>query len=762
MLSLCLIVKPADDEAKLLDRCLGYVAKYVDEICLTITGDNKKCEEIGNKYKAKISKFEWVNDFAKARNYNFSQAAGDYLLWLDTDDLLKGAEKLKGVIEEMQREKIDVGVMDYLYDFNENGECTVKHLKTRIVKNDGCVSWEAPVHEDFRENRNLTSFFIKGIEVLHLTNEKRVDDSAKRNLEIAEDFASKNPKDPRSYWLLANAYTMENKLDEAKENYIKFLGISQSEEEKYIVLLNLATLLKSPPHALEALHLRPTYPDAYMKLGELLYGLGDKNKFDRALNFIELGLQMPKPDKSIIFHNPRDYDYNPLMLMFRIYYDMGKIEKAVLTAEKLYKLFPKDKKAKQIYEGIKEELGEILNADKYLEKAKKIKNKDKLEKYLDNLPPEVASHPKICYFRNEKFVKEESSGKDLVYYCSFTSKAWNPEIADKEGVGGSEEAVINLSKRWAKMGWNVTVYNNCGQPKVYDGVKYEPYWKYNFRDKQDVTIFWRSPMPAQYEVNSDKIFIDLHDVIGEAEFTKERLEKIDKIFVKSKAQRKLFPNIPDEKFAIIPNGVDPLLFEEKIEKNPYLILNTSSPDRHLDATLDIFEELIKRSDKPWKLAWYYGWGVYDQVHADNKEMMDWKDKQMARFDKLVAEGRAEGGYMISHPEIAKKYLEAGIFLYSTSFYEIHCISAVKAQLAGCRMITSDFAALEETVNGIKIHTEGKKWGKESTFGDDNIEEYIKMIISGEGTIGDKEWAKETYNWDLISSQWNNEISNTNK
>jgi glycosyltransferase involved in cell wall biosynthesis len=252
----------------------------------------------------------------------------------------------------------------------------------------------------------------------------------------------------------------------------------------------------------------------------------------------------------------------------------------------------------------------------------------------------------------------------------------------------------------------------------------------------------------------------LHDVIDNAEFTSKRLAKIDMVFVKTNSHREIFINIPDEKITVIPNGIDPSLFEEKIEKNPYLILNTSSPDRHLDATLDIFEKLIKKSDKPWKLAWYYGWGVYDQVHVNNKEMMDWKKVQTERFNKLVKEGRAEGGFMINHKDIAKKYLEAGIFLYPTEFREIHCISAVKAQLAGCRCITSDAFALNETIKyGQKIHTNCEKWTKDNTFGDTQTQLYVEAILGADdGREGEIGWAKDNFNWHKIGNLWNEKLS----
>lgn len=205
------------------------------------------------------------------------------------------------------------------------------------------------------------------------------------------------------------------------------------------------------------------------------------------------------------------------------------------------------------------------------------------------------------------------------------------------------------------------------------------------------------------------------------------------------------------------NGIDTTQFDGAVKKNPYLILNTSSPDRHLDATLDIFEELIKRQpDKPWKLAWYYGWGVYDDVHADNVEMMAWKKKQVDRFEKLVRDGKAEGGYMLTQEEIAKKYMEAGVFLYPTQFYEIDCISARKAQIAGCRVISSNFAALNETVIfGLKVSTDGEKWGKEATFGDNNISTYVDALLSRDDlfeTADILEWSKQ-FRWEEIAKKW---------
>lgn len=762
-LSLCLIVKPTKEESQLLDRCLSYVHKYVDEICITQAGKkkNKAVTDVIKKYKAKESFFKWVYDFAAARNYNFSQATGDYIMWLDADDVLRGAEILPALINRMESGAIDTAVMNYLYDFDDKGVCTVKHLKTRIVRKDS-VEWVGQVHEDFNPLRELNAQMVEEIEVLHLTNDKRVSESSERNLEIAQKFQEQNPDDPRSSWLMANALVMENRVDEAIVWYEQFVQESNSDEEKYLAYLNLGSLKEDDEHYLRALSLKPRYPNAYHKLGEFYY---KKGKYKRAEEMFITGFTMPVPDQSIIVYNPRDYDFNPMMLLAKVYELLDKPKESLEVLEHCLKIYPDHKELITAKKALKERDKFVKELEEVEKKIEKITDKKELKKYLDSLDAQFRSHPKIVHVYNTIFIKTESSGKDIVYYCGYTDKTWTPDTAKEKGVGGSEEAVIHLTSCWAKMGYNVTVYNNCGsKEQEFNGVLYKPYWTFNRRDKQDVVILWRSMKMLDFDINADKIFVDLHDVIMPGEFTKERLEKIDKVFVKTKAHMDLFPDVQTEKFKVVPNGIVSEDFNKKVKRNHYLILNTSSPDRHLEATLDVFEELIERQpDKPWKLAWYYGWDNFLNWHSDNKELMAYYETQNARFQKLVKEGRAEGGVMISHEKIAQKYLEAGVFLYPTQFYEIHCISATKAQLAGCYTITSDFAALDKIVQyGVKIHTEGEKWRRDNTFGDTtNVQEYVNALENYDPETaememtGSKEWVKDNFDWDIIAKKWIN-------
>ena len=760
-ISLSMIVKADSEEAKLLDRCLSYVAPHVDELNITITGENDDCELVCKKYSAKVSYFKWIGEFDTARNFNLSQATSDYVLWLDADDVLKGAKKLRETVADMKKNNVDVVALYYLYDFDKHGKCIVKHLKARIFKNDGSFEWVGKVHEDIQSKREVRQFLDENIEVLHLPEKGHTEDAAQRNLLIAKETYRNDTKDPRNLWLLANAHWGVGETSKAKNFFLKFIDETHSEEEKYLAYLYCSDFCRNNEESLfylsKAWILRPSYPNTYIKIGKRLL---DSDSLERARQFIEIGLQMPRPDDKIIVFNPREYDYVPLSILLEIAWRKGEFNKAYLINEEIVKIYPKDDAVLNRKKMIESQLGEILKIDEYIQEAESIKDKKELRKYLDSLPENIYIHPKMCLFRNLHFVKTESSGKDLVYYCSYTSKEWSPKSVSKGGVGGSEEAVINLTKYFAQAGYNVTVYNNCGKDAgVYDGVTYKPYWDYNSRDKYDITIFWRHPRFVDYaESNCGRIFLDMHDVIPAEEFTKERVAKIEKVFVKSQSHKILFQTIPDEKFVVVPNGIDISLFDKKIERNPYMILNTSSADRGLESCLSVVEKLIqKEPKKPWIFEWYYGWGVYDEVHKDNEEMMGWKNSQMARFDTLKALGRAKGGKMIPHTEVAQKYLEAGIFLYPTQFYEIDCISAAKAQIAGCYPVTSDAFALNETVeNGTKIHTDTKRWGTENTFGDmDNIDKYVDAVIENVGKTVNGSEIKKKRNWNNIAQVWLN-------
>jgi glycosyltransferase involved in cell wall biosynthesis len=94
-LSVCLITK---NEQNNLERALSSIKPVADEIIVTDTGSTDDTILIAKDFGAKISHFDWCDDFSAARNFCFSQAACNWILWLDADE-----ELLAESVDELRR-----------------------------------------------------------------------------------------------------------------------------------------------------------------------------------------------------------------------------------------------------------------------------------------------------------------------------------------------------------------------------------------------------------------------------------------------------------------------------------------------------------------------------------------------------------------------------------------------------------------------------------------------------------------------------------
>jgi len=764
-ISFCSIVKPTDEEALLLDQCLESVKDYVDSIYITQAGTepNKAVSAVIEKYGAHESFWQWNNNFADARNYNFSQVPKDvdYIFWLDADDTLVNAENLRKAIED--NAFADTFSLWYNYAFDEWGNPIVVHHKTRIVRNDGCVSWAGALHEDFATHREINSQHIEGPEVIHNTSMNRIIAAKGRNVEVATQMVHDLPNDPRSYWNLAQSQFGAFQYEEAVENFTQFLKLSTSDDEKYIARMRKGEALYQLGKKSEgidelryAIGLKPDYPDAYIRLGEYLY---HDNKFADAIGLLKQALQLQPPYYKIVVFNPMDYKYTPLRWLAYSYIGIAQPMLAYECFKMMLELTPLDTKLEEITELMRKQ---AENQEAMLSKYNEMKNMDKVEMLmaLNDLPAEYKCAPMFINLRNVNFPKTTSTGKEIAFYCGFTEREWDADTV-KEGIGGSEEAVIHLSQQFSDAGYDVTVYNNCGHTeKKFGKVTYKPFYTFNYRDKHDTVIVWRTAKLLDYDINASKVFVDLHDVMPQGEFNEKRLAKIDKIFVKSQFHRELLPNVPDEKFVIIPNGIVFSDFKKKLERDPMLIVNTSSPDRSMSALIEVFRR-VKEQVPGAKCEWAYGWNNFNDAYSNDPVKIEWRDAMIKGMEEVGIVNRGR----VSHSDVRDMYLKARVFLYPTEFAEIDCISARKAQAGGALPITTDFGALKTTVkHGVKVKSAKTKdtWCENYQFDfavtdEKMIDKLVDATVAElkSNVLEDKEMRKdmEQFDWKIIAKSW---------
>src|SRR5436190_450999 len=84
-LSLCLIVR---DGERSLAAALHSARPFMDEMVVVDTGSVDGSREIARQMGARLYEFPWCDDFSAARNYSLDQATGDWIFWMDADDIL--------------------------------------------------------------------------------------------------------------------------------------------------------------------------------------------------------------------------------------------------------------------------------------------------------------------------------------------------------------------------------------------------------------------------------------------------------------------------------------------------------------------------------------------------------------------------------------------------------------------------------------------------------------------------------------------------
>jgi len=161
-LSLCMIVK---NEEGNITRCLASVRPIADEIIVVDTGSTDRTRELAEAFGAKVSAFDWTGNFADARNASLAQAAGDWILVLDADEVLSPLDhgRLAAIVRNKPRKPSAYAITtrNYVtqthmsgwtanngrYAKEEAGGGWYPSTKVRLFSRDGRVRFEHAVHE---------------------------------------------------------------------------------------------------------------------------------------------------------------------------------------------------------------------------------------------------------------------------------------------------------------------------------------------------------------------------------------------------------------------------------------------------------------------------------------------------------------------------------------------------------------------------------------------------------------------------------------
>ena len=800
----------SDVEADMFDRCLTSISAYVDGIFITITNSpNTKLQEICNKYGAHVdiqeNKFTktitqedldffeefsgWkptmkagdvIFQFDEARNSNLNFIPDDYqwFFWLDSDDIVRNGKNLKRVADEAMSRNCEALYLNYLYQVELDGEkiknIIIQHLRERLVRIDGdyrkVYKWIGSIHETLIQQRETKKEEDQRLDIVHLSNKDRLLSALERNLKVLEmEIVKTKGKDPRPLYYLAKIhYDLHTTEDHEKARVLMMAYLSPKEhnhnmsgwrEERAQAWEYIAEIYRSKSQhhqSIKCLHNAlieySQNPNTYFSLGLSHMLIQD---YDTARFYTILASQIP-PAKSTLVSTPRDIQARAYEVLYNCGIKTNRIDEAWESCKNLKELFPEDAVINQQWNfinatrQIRDVTKDYVSVINYLSNTGE---RHKLKPLLEAAPSSVSDNPLIQRVIQDVNPPKQWGKDEIAIFCGPQFTPWSPKNLEDPGgnfVGGSEEAVIYAAKELVKQGWKVTVYADPGADSgEYDGVIYEPYYTFNTRDQFNILIYWRGVSLVDQNCKAKKTYLWAHDVLNQVEFTKERVDKLTKIIVLSKAHRKTIPDVADNKIIISSNGYFEHFLEIKPTNNPHWCIYTSSYDRGLQHLLDMWPEIIKEVPDA-QLHVFYGWQLFATFYVSNPERMAW----MRKINKLMEQPGITNHGRVSQPEMEKWYKQCGVFTYPSHFYEINCISAIKAQLWGAIPVTTKIGALDETVqHGFKVEGD--------IYDDETKEKYKESLINAFKTDHDlksmMDWAREKYSWEKIVNQWSQEF-----
>ncbi len=362
-ISLCMIVK---NEEKLLARCLHTASSLVDEIVVVDTGSTDRTREIAEQFTPLIYDFEWVDDFAAARNYAFSLATKEYILWLDADDILKDEDqkKLKALKESLPASTDSVSMLYHLSE-DEYGNVTFSMRRNRLVRRSMNFRWIGAVHEYLEVYGTIMS---SDVAVTHLSAGDGHDST--RNLDIYERrLASGEIFSPRDLYYYANELMDHRQYRKASNFYERFLRGGQGWIEDNIAacgkLADCYYELGDKQGQLEATLRAFGYgtPRAEFccRLG---YQKMEEADWKAAITWYALAAELPPPDNNWGFVNPSFSTWLPHLQLAVCYDRLGEYEKAERHNEMALAYRPGDERMlanRRYFEGLRETHVAALN-----------------------------------------------------------------------------------------------------------------------------------------------------------------------------------------------------------------------------------------------------------------------------------------------------------------------------------------------------------------------------------------------------------------
>lgn len=662
--SICLtmIIK---NESKIILRCLNSVKDICDYMTICDTGSTDNTRELVNeffeqnksKFKGILYSHEWKNfGYNRSLSLDVAKKTGaTYILTIDADMIMTikpgfKKKKLKADSYRLAQQHPD------LFYYNTR----IMHTKF----NWKCVG---VTHEYYDADRPTKSENLDTLLIIDMNDGGSKSDKFERDIKLLTQGLIDEPNNVRYMFYLAQTYTDIGDYNKGLEWYTKRIKAGGWFEEVYYSYYKIGSikqLLKAPWQEIETAYMNAWkfLPSRAEPLYELAKYCRNNNMHEKGYKYAKLGSSIKFPHDQVLFISQNVYKYEILDELAICAYYIGKYKECIHICDKLIK---------------------------------------------DGIMP---SHHYPRLYQNISFAKTKldelnniKSKKKVVFYVGYS-------MFDEFSTYGSELALINLVKELTNY-YDVTVFGkSCNNTKIQDVLFLNSAGLDEYLEKNEIEVMIISRYIhyfMEYPLKAKKTYVWLHDVCCHSAWNgyflpssgkylmDHVINNIDGIICLTQWHKQLVIDsygFNKNKVFVIGNGINESLFSNiNVAKVPKRFIYTSDVSRGLEQLVDYFQEIHQEFPD----AELY---IYRDIKSfDNYGLL---------LDKINKCDYIHYGGRIEQDKLMIEFAKTDIWLYPTTFTETYCMSALEAMRSGCCCITSDLAALKETVGNRGILISG--------------------------------------------------------
>ncbi len=330
------------DAEKTLGTTLASIVPYVDEVVVVDTGSVDGTRAVAESFGVSLYHLDWPDHFAQARQFAHDQCVSEWVLFLDADDEVVGAEHLRALVEHAP-DDMDAYMLKYVLCENPTKAPEQEFWRERLTRR-GTFHWEGRVHEVLIPNGAVRYENSDVCYVRHLGHGDGAGSLA-RNIRLLRMELEEQPGNVRALFYLGRDLVHTGDLEAGIAMLEDYVLVSQWPDELFTALSTIGHALRLQTKYTQAyesdlrmLTVQPMWPQAWYFLCQDCYFL---KQWQWCAHYANIGRQLAPP-VTALFQAPKELESGWMIFVTIALWNMGQVQEALDLTKRALELRPDD------------------------------------------------------------------------------------------------------------------------------------------------------------------------------------------------------------------------------------------------------------------------------------------------------------------------------------------------------------------------------------------------------------------------------------